>query len=158
MKRVVVLGCGGAGKSTLARSLGAITGLPVIELDKLFWQPGRVPSSPARWAAVQRELVRKPRWIIDGDLGPYDVPSVRLKRADTVIVLDLPLLLCAWRALRRSRESLEFWLWLWRYRRHSRPLVAHAISTYAANADVQILASCRAVRRFDVRVPAPSRV
>jgi DNA-binding transcriptional LysR family regulator len=40
MRRVIILGRGGSGKSTLARCLGSITGLPVIELDKLFWQPG----------------------------------------------------------------------------------------------------------------------
>jgi adenylate kinase family enzyme len=43
MKRVVILGRGGSGKSTLAVKLGEITGLPVVELDKLFWQPGLEP-------------------------------------------------------------------------------------------------------------------
>lgn len=39
-KRILILGCGGAGKSTLARRLGAATGLPVVHLDGLYWQPG----------------------------------------------------------------------------------------------------------------------
>ncbi len=51
---------------------------------------------------------------MDGDLGPYDQLDVRLVSADTIILLDFPLLLCAWRAMRRSRERTDFWLWLTR--------------------------------------------
>jgi adenylate kinase family enzyme len=116
MRRVVILGRGGAGKSTLARRLGSITGLPVIELDRHFWQPGLAPTPLGRWATIQRELTSNEAWIMDGDLGPYDVVDVRLRAADTVIVLDLSFPRCAWRALRRSRERADFWLWLWSYR------------------------------------------
>ena len=86
---MVVLGRGGAGKSVLSRQLSELTGLPVIELDAVFWQPGAVPMDAARWAASQRELVRGDTWILDGDLGPYDqYLDIRLQAADTVIVLD----------------------------------------------------------------------
>jgi adenylate kinase family enzyme len=47
MERVVILGCAGTGKSTLARRLGAKTGLPVVHLDALFWEPGWQESDPA---------------------------------------------------------------------------------------------------------------
>lgn len=53
---------------------------------------------------------------MDGDLGPYDALEVRLKAADTVILLDFSILRCAWRALRRSRERWDFWRWLLTYR------------------------------------------
>jgi adenylate kinase family enzyme len=49
MKRVVILGPGASGKSTLAIHLGEITGLPVIELDKLFWRPGLVATPRDQW-------------------------------------------------------------------------------------------------------------
>ena len=48
-KRILILGCGGAGKSTLARRLGAATGLPVVHLDGLYWQPGWVAMERAAW-------------------------------------------------------------------------------------------------------------
>ena len=100
----MILGPGAAGKSALAAWLGEITGLPVIELDKWFWRAGLAATSPDQWAAIQRELVQQEAWIMDGDLGPYDVPDVRLRAADTVIFLDFPRVRCAWRAVRRSRE------------------------------------------------------
>ena len=112
MKRVVVLGRGGAGKSTVAVQLGMLTGLPVIELDKYFWSSDLTPLSVEQWKAVQRNLISAERWILDGDLGPYDALDVRLQAADTVIVLDFALWRCAWRAARRSRENLVFWRWL----------------------------------------------
>ena len=98
MKRVVVLGRGGAGKSTVAVQLGMLIGLPVIELDKYFWSSDLTPLPAEQWNALQRKLVSAERWILDGDLGPYDALDVRLQAADTVIVLDFALWRCAWRA------------------------------------------------------------
>jgi adenylate kinase family enzyme len=69
MRRVVILGCA-AGKSTLARHLGDLTGLRVIELDTMFWHPGLAPAEPAGWAARQRELCSRDTWIIDGARMP----------------------------------------------------------------------------------------
>lgn len=74
MKRVVVLGRGGAGKSTAAVRLGQITGLPVIELDEHFWRPGPAPMPPDEWTQVQHELAASGRWIMDGDFGPSTQP------------------------------------------------------------------------------------
>ena len=152
MRRVAIIGRGASGKSTLAGKLADITRLPLIELDKIFWQPGLVATSRDQWAAIQQELVKGEKWIIDGDLGPYDVIDVRLRAADTVIFLDFSLVRCAWRAIRRSRERADFWRWLLAYRRRSRPLLMQAIRTYAARADVHIIRSPRALRRFIQRV------
>jgi adenylate kinase family enzyme len=148
MKRVVVLGPGASGKSTLAVQLGDITGLPVIELDKLFWRVGLIATPLAEWVRVQENVVQEDRWILDGDLGPYDAIEVRLRVADTVIFLDFSLLRCAWRALRRSRERLDFWLWLLRYRRQSRPFLLQAIRHHASQATVHVLRNPQAVRCF----------
>jgi hypothetical protein len=148
MQRVVILGRGAAGKSTLARQLGDLTGLPVTELDKLFWQSGLAPTQRAEWTAVQEQLARKNRWILDGDLGPHDVVDVRLRAADTVILLDFGLVRCTWRALRRARVRADFWLWVFAYRRDSVPHLRAEISQHAPDADVHILRSPTAVNRF----------
>ena len=104
MKRVIVVGPGAAGKSTLAARLGEITRLPVIELDTLFWRPGLAPTPREEWAAIQRQLAAQESWIMDGDLGPYDVLDIRLQAADAIVFLDFSPLRCAWRAIRRSPE------------------------------------------------------
>ncbi|MGW6496023.1 hypothetical protein [Nonomuraea angiospora] len=148
----MILGRGGSGKSTLAARLAAITGLPIIELDKHFWQPGLEATPPDQWAAVQGELVRAEAWIMDGDLGPYDVLNVRLRAADTVILLDFSFWRCAWRAIRRSRERADFWLWVWAYRRRSRPRLLTAIAAHAGDAELHVIRNPHALRRFVAEV------
>ncbi len=152
MKRVVILGRGASGKSTLARHLGEITQLPVIELDKAFWGPGLAATSREQWIAVQEKLIAEDVWIMDGDLGSYDVVEVRLRAADTIIFLDFCLVRCAWRAVRRSRERADFWRWLIAYRRQSRPVLIQAIARYAPAADLWVLKNPEAVRRFVAKV------
>jgi hypothetical protein len=97
--------------AALAVRLGEITSLPVIELDKLFWRPGLTATPRDQWAAVQRGLTAQESWIMDGDLGPYDVLDIRLQAADTIVFLDFSPARCAWRAVRRSRERADFWWW-----------------------------------------------
>jgi adenylate kinase family enzyme len=148
----VILGRGGAGKSVLARELGQVTGLPVTELDALFWQAGPdgpAAPEPAEWAAREQELTRPKCWILDGDLGPYDHGlAARLGAADTVIVLDFGLPRCAWRTVRRGHENADYWRWVWNYRRRSLPGVMQAITEHAPQAAVHVLRSPAAVRRF----------
>jgi adenylate kinase family enzyme len=149
MQRVAILGRGGAGKSVLARQLGERTHLPVIELDAVFWRPGPVPAPVAEWAAAHQELIAGPGWIIDGDLGPYDVAlAARLAAADTVIVLDFGFARCAWRSLRRGREQGEYWRWVWFYRRRSLPGLLALADAQRPRARVGRLRSPAQVRRF----------
>ena len=149
MRKVVILGRGGAGKSALSRQLSEVTGIPAVELDALFWQPGLTPMEPSRWAACQHELVQRSCWILDGDLGPYDTAlEIRLRAADTIVVLDFTLLRCAWRTLRRGREEAEYWRWVWAYRRRSLPYVMRAINSEAPHAKLYVLSNPAMVQRF----------
>jgi adenylate kinase family enzyme len=152
MKRIVILGRGASGKSTLANRLGEVTGLPVIELDKLFWLSGMTATPRDQWVNLQENLVAEDRWIMDGDLGPYDAVEVRLRAADTIIFLDFSLVLCAWRAVRRSRERSDFWRWLVAYRFESRPILMQAIAKHAASAQLRVLRNPEAVARFFAEV------
>ncbi|HWS92108.1 MAG TPA: adenylate kinase [Mycobacterium sp.] len=149
MKRVAILGRGGAGKSALAQKLSCALDIPVIELDSIFWWSDRRPMPEPDWAESQREIIALDRWIIDGDLGPYDTGlELRLRAADTIVVLDFSLWRCVWHALRRSRETREFWTWVYRYRRDSLPTVTNAIATHAPHANVHILHNPRQAERF----------
>jgi nicotinamide riboside kinase len=166
MKRVVIIGPGASGKSTLARQLGEITGLRVIELDKVFWQPGLAATPHDQWVELQQSLVSENEWVMDGDLGPYDAIEVRLRAADTIIFLDFSIVRCAWRAVWRSRERVDFWLWLLQYRCQGRPFLMKAISNHAATAAIHLLRNPEAVRRFvanvvhnsEARPPSPANL
>jgi adenylate kinase family enzyme len=109
VRRVVILGPGGAGKSVLARQVGATKDLPVVELDREFWNDRLDPLAIADWRERQSALTAGDAWILDGDLGPYDDLKPRLRRADTVVVLDFPRWLCVWRSARRARERRDYW-------------------------------------------------
>jgi hypothetical protein len=57
-----------------------------MELDRIFWRTGLVATPRDQWTAVQEKLVAEERWIMDGDLGPYDAVDVRLRAAGTIIL------------------------------------------------------------------------
>ena len=132
MERVAIIGPGGAGKSTLARALGGLTGLPVVHLDREHWLPGWVEPPRDEWGERVEELAAGERWIIDGNYGRTMEP--RLARADTVVYLDFARRTCIWRVLKRrfeyrdrgrSRPDMadgceetidwKFLTWLWTY-------------------------------------------
>ncbi len=98
-KRILILGCGGAGKSTLARRLGAATGLPVVHLDGLYWQPGWVAMERAAWRRTVENEIAKDAWIIDGNFGSS--LELRLSRAQAAVLLDYSRAVCLAGVLRR---------------------------------------------------------
>lgn len=131
MQRITIIGCSGAGKSTLARQLAEQLHLPVYHLDQLFWQPGWVKTPRDVWIERQRQFLASERWIVDGNFG--STLALRLQAADTIVLLDLPRLVCIqgvlqrwWRHRGQVRpdmgpgcpEKLEwsFLRWVWRYR------------------------------------------
>jgi adenylate kinase family enzyme len=102
MRRIVVTGPAGAGKSELANVLGARLGIRVVHLDTLFWKPGWVPTPPAEWEALQRRELEAPGWIVDGQAD--DMLPDWMDAADAVVLLDVSPLRCFWRVVRRRRN------------------------------------------------------
>lgn len=141
MQKVLVLGCPGAGKSTLARQIAEITGLPAIHLDRHYWLPGWREPDREEWEGVVAELLGRSRWVMDGNYG--GTLPLRLAAADTAILLDFPTWRCLARILRRvigsygrtrpdmapgcpERLDIAFLVYVWRYRRRER--VGHLAS------------------------------
>ncbi len=95
----MIIGSCGAGKSTLSKKVAAMTQLPLIHLDKEFWQPEWVEPEKEIWVQKVKELVADEKWIIDGNYsGTYEI---RLPRAELVVWLDFPMPICLWRVLKR---------------------------------------------------------
>lgn len=138
MKRVAIIGSGGVGKTTLARTLGAKTEIPVVHLDRLYWSAGWVPTPRETWLERQRAALEQESWIIDGNYG--STLDLRLEAADTVIFLDMPRRRCLWRVFKRrlayanrtrpdmsegnpERLMGEFLRYIWSYPRTRRPAI-----------------------------------
>lgn len=133
--RVLIVGSGGAGKSTLAVKLGQILDLPVIHLDKLYWQPNWVEPHKGKFRQMVAELAQADNWIIDGNYS--STIEVRAAAADTIIFLDFSRWLCLWRWAGRVIKNrgtvrpdmgegcaehwdFEMFRWLWTYPRKGR--------------------------------------
>lgn len=100
MKRIMVLGGSGSGKSTFARALGLRLGIPAVHMDRLFWEPGWVEAENAVFMDRVQAEVAKDAWVMDGNYS-RTWPD-RLSRADTVIFLDMPTWLRFSRAVWRT--------------------------------------------------------
>ena len=109
MKRALILGSPGAGKSTFAHGLAQQAGLPLFHMDKLHWLPGWIERDRDEARKVLLDVLAQDRWIIDGNYGS-SLP-LRLDRADLVVWLDYPTILCLGRVFKR---------W-WQYRGQTRP-------------------------------------
>ena len=100
MQRVLVIGCSGAGKTTLASALHELTGLELIHLDRHYYRAGWVPSERQEWERRVDRLAAGERWIMDGNYaGTLDT---RMARADTVIFLDRSRWRCLYRIIKRT--------------------------------------------------------
>jgi adenylate kinase family enzyme len=138
MERILVMGSSGSGKSTFAQRLSAMTGIPMVSLDALFWKPGWVPSEAAEFQTRVTEAGRLPRWIMDGNYTSSGAGDLRRSLADAIIWFDLPRRTCMTGILTRIATSygrvrpemaagcpekidLEFFRYVWTYRRQQRP-------------------------------------
>lgn len=92
MKKVIIIGCPGAGKSTFSRALHKKTGLPLFHLDMLFWNEDKSHVSREVFDKRLDDILKQDDWIIDGNYGR--TLETRLKSCDTVFILDFPVDAC----------------------------------------------------------------
>ena len=166
MDRICIIGCGGSGKSHLARSLGTTLGITPVHLDGLYYDADWKPLDKDMFADLQRGLVNAPRWIIDGNYASS--LSIRLQAADTVIFLDLPAWACLWGIAQRrfrhrggqhqdigvyDRITWDFVRYIRGYRATMAPRVRTLIAEHAGDAEVVILRSRREARHYLATAP-----
>ena len=163
MKKVLVIGSGGAGKSTFARQLGEALNIEVNHLDTAYWRSGWTKPSEDEWVQTVNQLVSGDSWILDGNFG--GTLELRLKHCDTVVFLDMSRLLCLWRILKRrlsyrnrsrpdmaegchEKLDLDLILWVWNYSRKSKPKVVKLLREQCNGKQVIWLRSRREVENF----------
>lgn len=100
MRRIVIIGVMGSGKSTFTNKLGILLKRPVIHLDREYFLPGwKEKYSKEGWEDFQKELIKKDEWIIDGNYKR--TIDLRIEAADTIIFFDFPKWVCVFRVFKR---------------------------------------------------------
>ncbi|MBX3579315.1 MAG: hypothetical protein KF723_19105 [Rhizobiaceae bacterium] len=105
MRRVAVFGNAGGGKSTLARRLAQLTGLPLYAVDRMQYRDGGAEVPEHEFLTAHAELLARDAWIIDG-FGSIDTTWARFAQADTLVHVDLPLIVHAWWVTKRLLKGL----------------------------------------------------
>jgi adenylate kinase family enzyme len=163
MHRVLVIGSGGAGKSTFARRLAQCTGLPLIHLDAIYWRPGWIETPKEEWVQTVKSFLAAEHWVMDGNYG--GTLEQRLTVCDAVVFLDLPRSVCLWRATMRrirsrgrsrpdmregcpDRLTWDFIRWIWRYPVERRPQILERLSRLESSHRIFVLRSKAEVEEF----------
>ena len=105
MKRIVIIGSPGAGKTTLARGLHSILDVNVFHLDRLFWKSGWTRKTRDERIDILQNLIAEKQWIIEGTY--LNSSEIRLTAADTIIFLNIPFYLCLWHLVKRHYAHQE---------------------------------------------------
>lgn len=164
MRRIVIQGCAGSGKSTFARRLSAATGLPIISLDSLYWQPGWIGSQRHDFRAKLALAMAAPGWIMDGNYHS-DIGDMRDGAADTIVFFDLPRVICIAGVLTRiarlhgrvrpemapgcpEKLDVGFLRYVWQYRERQRPRALAWIESQRTAASIHVFTSRRQADSF----------
>jgi len=169
MRRILLIGPGGAGKSELSRHLAARLGLPLFHLDALYWRPGWEKTPEPEWRSTVETLARGDAWIMDGNFG--GTLDLRLAACDTAILMDLAPWRCLWRVCKRrlrhrgiaradmhpgcpERIDLDFLIWIatYRWRRRAKILAKFADAARGGVLTI-VLDTPRAVDAFVASLP-----
>ncbi|MGB2571326.1 AAA family ATPase [Micromonospora citrea] len=168
MRRILIVGNSGAGKTTLARAVSHRLALPLIHLDRHYWRPGWIAPDPADFRTEVATPAARQHWVMDGNYaGTLDL---RLPRADLLVLVDPPWPLCLARVVRRrwdpraagrpdlpdgcpERLDLDFLRYVPRYPWRSRPRVLAAVAAHAPVLPVVRLRSRRQADRWFASLP-----
>lgn len=151
MKRIMIIGPAGAGKSELSKKINKITKLPLYHLDNIFWNSDKTHLSPEEFDLKLKEILETDEWIIDGNYSrTYEM---RIEKADTIIFLNYPLEVCldgVNSRIGKQRDDLpwieeefdpEFKKWIINWFKDELPKTKEILEKYKKNKNVVILES-----------------
>lgn len=161
--RIMIIGSGGAGKSTFSKGIGEALDIPIYHLDAYYWRSGWVPTPDEEWDEFIRELIKLDNWIIDGNYSrTFDL---RMKLADVIIYLDINPLIATYRVVKRrlqyhgkTRPDLsqncpekldwEFIQWVWTFRRRKRTKILEKLQHYSKGSKIFIIKKPKEVKKL----------
>lgn len=158
MRKIIIIGCPGAGKSTFARKLNQKLSFPLYYLDMIWHKPDKTTCSREEFDGRLREILEKDTWIIDGNY--LRTLEMRLKEADTVFLLDYPLEVCLAGAMERigkKREDLpfvetepdeEFRQWILDFPGDQLPVIYRLLKQYESGREIFVFRSREEADRF----------
>ena len=163
MKKIIVIGSSGAGKTYFSKRLSKTLNIELIHIDRVYWGPGWTEPTINEWKATLAQILSRESWIIDGNFT--NSLDMRLAACDTVIFLDIRRTLCTWRVIRRTlrfyrrrrpdmanecyeRFDWPFLLFIWNFPKVTRPKIMARIDARRGSTNVIHLTSPRAVKRF----------
>lgn len=100
--KIIVIGCSGGGKSTFSKQLAEITGLPLYNLDRIYWLPDATHLERSAFIKKQREIMKNSFWIIDGNYR--GTIKYRIKKCELVYLFDMPPEVCLEGVLKRDKN------------------------------------------------------
>lgn len=140
MKKMMIIGCPGSGKSTFSRKLHQITGIPLYHLDLMYWNSDKTTVEKSVFLARLSDTIQRKEWIIDGNYG--STLELRMQASDTIFFLDYPLDVCL-NGIRERRgkartdmpwvesdEDSEFVAFIKNFHSQSRPEVMELLNRY----------------------------
>ena len=141
MKKVIVIGCPGSGKSTVSRALHNKTGIPLYHLDMMYWNADKTTVEKSVFLERLSAVLKKDEWIIDGNYG--STMELRMAACDTVLFLDYPLDVCLNGIKERrgkprsdmpwieTEEDAEFVEFIKNYNEQQKPKVLELLEKYS---------------------------
>ena len=141
MKKIIVIGCPGSGKSTFSFALQKMTGIPLFHLDMLFWNTDKTTVEKAVFLERLQRVLEKDQWIMDGNFS--STMEMRMQECDTVIFLDYPVEVCLEGVRNRrnkprldmpwieTEEDPEFMEYIRNFSIQNKPKILDLLDTYA---------------------------
>ncbi len=163
MKRILILGPSGSGKSTVCERIGRILGIPVVHLDKYYWNPNWVETPKDDWVNKVKNLIESESWVMDGNYT--STLKMRSDAADTLIFLDMTRRLSYFRVIVRylknrgrtrpdvtegcpEKIDLDFIRWIWDYPNTRKPAILRFLERLRSSKNVYIIKNQKEIEEF----------